>query len=100
MVWFNLLLDPDQLIIKHTRIQDSGGRWRIEFEPIKAGVYTIQTDLEESQIILASMDILPLHYERTVYGERVVHPNILNFVSINSTNEDTKVQLRREISWF
>jgi len=43
------------------------------------------------------MDILPLHYERTVYGERVVHPNILNFVSINSTNEDMKVQLRREI---
>ena len=25
-------IDPDQVVIKHTRIQDSGGRWRVEFE--------------------------------------------------------------------
>ncbi len=87
-------LDPDEIVIKHTRIQDSAGRWRIEFEPIKAGMYQIQTDIDESQINLASMEILPLNYERNIYGERIVHPKVLNFISITSHNENLKIQLK------
>ncbi|CAF1398822.1 unnamed protein product [Adineta steineri] len=89
-----IYLDPDQIIIKHTRIQDSGGRWRIEFEPVKSGTYSVQTNVDDLQIILASMDILPLEYERNVYGERIVHPSILNFISVNCKSENMKVQLR------
>ncbi|UJR14889.1 hypothetical protein I4U23_001873 [Adineta vaga] len=92
---FNLfVIDPDEIVIKHTRIQDSGARWRIEFEPVKAGIYSLQTDLDDSQLVLASMDILPLEYERNAYGERIVHPNVPNFISINCKGDDMKVQLR------
>ncbi len=87
-------LDPDGIIIKHTRIQDSAGRWRIEFEPTKLGIYQIQTNIDESKLILASMDILPLNYERHIYGERIIHPNVLNFISINSHNENLKIELK------
>jgi hypothetical protein len=80
--------------MKHTRIQDSIGRWRIEFEPTKAGIYEIQTDIDESKIHLASMEILPLNYERNIYGERIVHPNTLNFILITSDNENLNIQLR------
>jgi hypothetical protein len=92
-------VDPDQLIIKHTRIQDSGGRWRVEFEPIKVGIYQIQTndnENDQSPIILASMDILPLNYQRTIEGERIIHPNIMNYIIINSNNENLKIRLRRK----
>jgi hypothetical protein len=94
-------IDPDQVVIKHTRIQDSGGRWRVEFEPIKSGIHQIQTidnDNEQSPIILASMDILPTNYERTIEGERIIHPNILNYIIINSNNDNLKIRLRRKIS--
>jgi hypothetical protein len=101
---FDLFItDPDQNIIKHTRIQDSGGRWRVEFEPIKFGIYQIQTNdngNEQSPIILASMDILPLNYQRTIEGERIIHPNILNFIIINSNNENLKIRLRRKMNFF
>jgi hypothetical protein len=93
-------IDPDQIIIKHTRIQDSGGRWRVEFEPIKVGIYQIQTNdngNDESPIILASMDILPSDYQRTIEGERIIHPNVLNFILINSNNENLKIRLRRKL---
>jgi hypothetical protein len=43
------------------------------------------------------MDILPLNYERNIYGERIVHPNVLNLISINSHNDDLKVLLRGKI---
>jgi hypothetical protein len=95
-------IDPDQNVIKHTRIQDSGGRWRIEFEPIKSGIYQIQTndnENDQSPIILASMDILPLNYQRTIEGERVIHPNVLNYILINSNNENLKIRLRRKIDF-
>jgi hypothetical protein len=92
------LLDPDQIIIKHTRIQDSGGRWRIEFEPTKSGIYQIQTNIDELETILSSMDILPMDYERNMYGERIVHPNVLNFVIINSNDKNIKIQLRCQIN--
>ena len=98
---FLLLLDPDQVTIKHTRIQDSGGRWRVEFEPIKSGIHQIQTNVngnDESSLILASMDILPANYHRTIEGERIIHPNVLNYITINSTNDNLKVRIRRKIS--
>lgn len=107
MIFF--LLDPDAMIIKHTRIQDSAGRWRIEFEPIKPGIYQIQTDIDQSTMILASAEILPIDYERQIYAERIVHPNVLNFLSIHSSDDNLKIQLRcksieinirREISLF
>jgi hypothetical protein len=85
-------------VVKHTRIQDSAGRWRIEFEPTKAGVYKIQTDIDQSPIILASMEILSVNYERKIYGERIVHPNVLNFLSINTPNENLKIQLKCKIN--
>jgi hypothetical protein len=85
-------------MIKHTRIQDSAGRWRIEFEPTKAGIHKIQTDIDQSSINLASMEILSLNYERTIYGERIVHPKVLNFLSINSQNENLKIQLKCKIN--
>lgn len=91
---FVFLLDPDTLIIKHTRIQDSAGRWRIEFEPIKTGIYQIQTDVDQSTIILASAEILPIDHERKIYGERIVHPNVLSFLSIHSPNDHLKVHLQ------
>ncbi len=97
---FVFFIDPDQIIIKHTRIQDSGGRWRVEFEPIKVGIYQIQTNdngNDESPIILASMDILPSDYQRTIEGERIIHPNVLNFILINSNNENLKIRLRRKL---
>ncbi|CAM4895437.1 unnamed protein product [Rotaria socialis] len=90
--------DPDQIIIKHTRIQDSGGRWRVEFEPFKSGIYQLQTSdngNDESPIILASMDILPANYGRIIEGERIIHPNILNLITITSKNENLKIRLRR-----
>ena len=87
-------VDPDDKQIKHTRIQDSAGRWRIEFEPKKSGLYQIQTDIDESPLILASMEILSLDYERNIYGERIVHPKVLNFISITSSNENLKIQLK------
>ncbi|CAF3728092.1 unnamed protein product [Rotaria sp. Silwood1] len=90
--------DPDQTIIKHTRIQDSGGRWRVEFEPMKFGIHQIQTSdngTDDSPIILASMDILPGNYQRIIEGERIIHPNILNLITINSNNENLKIRLRR-----
>ncbi|CAF1615421.1 unnamed protein product, partial [Adineta ricciae] len=90
--------DPDQVTIKHTRIQDSGGRWRVEFEPIKSGIHQIQTNVngnDESSLILASMDILPANYHRTIEGERIIHPNVLNYITINSTNDNLKVRIRR-----
>ncbi|CAF1246383.1 unnamed protein product [Rotaria sordida] len=90
--------DPDQIIIKHTRIQDSGGRWRIEFEPIKSGTHQIQTSdnsTDDSPIILASMDILPANSRRIIEGERIIHPNVLNFIMVNSNNENLKIRLRR-----
>jgi hypothetical protein len=49
------------------------------------------------QTSLALVDILPLDYERNVYGERIVHPNIFNLISIKSNNENIKAQLRRKI---
>ncbi|CAF1278454.1 unnamed protein product [Rotaria sordida] len=85
--------DPDKTIIKHTRIQDLEGRWRIEFEPTKVGIYQIQTGSDKQPINLASVDILPLDYERYIYGERIVYSNALNFISIVSDNENIKVQL-------
>ena len=87
-------------MIKHTRIQDSGGRWRIEFEPSKSGVYQIQTNdpaTDDSPLILASMDILPGEYQRTIEGERIVHPNVLNFIHVNSSNDNLHIQLRRAL---
>lgn len=47
-------------------------------------------------MILASMDILPLNYQRIIEGERIIHPNILNFIIINSKNENLKIRLRRK----
>ena len=88
------ILDPDNVRIKHTRIQDSAGRWRIEFEPRKSGVYQLQTDIYHTTLKLRSMEILSLDYERLIYGERIVHPNMLNFVSINSMTRNFDVQLR------
>lgn len=82
------------MTIKHTRIQDSAGRWRIEYEPTKSGLYQIQTDIDENKLTLASMEILPLNYERHVYGERIIHPNLLNYISINSFNENLHIQLK------
>ena len=96
-------LDPDQMITKHTRIQDSGGRWRVEFEPSKAGIYQIQTNdngNDESPMILASMDILPTSYQRTIEGERIIHPNVTNFILIHSNNEYLKIRLRRKKKFF
>ncbi|CAF4205688.1 unnamed protein product [Rotaria sp. Silwood2] len=90
--------DPDQTIIKHTRIQDSGGRWRVEFEPMKYGIHQIQTSdnsTDDSPIILASMDILPANYRRIIEGERIIHPNVLNFITVNSNNDNLKIRLRR-----
>jgi hypothetical protein len=49
------------------------------------------------QTSLALVDILPLDYERNVYGERIVHPNIFNLISIKSNNENIKAQLRCKI---
>lgn len=40
------------------------------------------------------MEILPLTFERHIYGERIIHPNVLNFMSINSPNENLKIQLK------
>ncbi|CAF4496856.1 unnamed protein product, partial [Rotaria sp. Silwood2] len=85
--------DPDKIIIKHTRIQDFDGRWRIEFEPTKTGIYQIQTGSDKPQITLASMDVLSLECERYIYGERIVYSNAHNFISIISDNDDIKVQL-------
>lgn len=82
------------MVIKHTRIQDSAGRWRIEFEPIKPGIYQIQTDVDQSTMILASAEILPIDHDRQIYGERIVHPNVLSFLSIHSSHDNLKVQLR------
>ena len=101
----SFFLDPDQNTIKHTRIQDSAGRWRIEFEPMKAGIYQIHTNdqnSDESPIILASMDILAESYHRHIEGERIIHPQVLNYISINSKSEHLKIQLRRkhEIALF
>ena len=92
-------------MIKHTRIQDSAGRWRIEFEPSKAGRHQLQTndndnDNDKSPLTLASMDILPANYQRTIEGERIIHPNVLNFIVINSTNENLKVWLRRTLNYL
>jgi hypothetical protein len=44
------------------------------------------------------MDILPASYQRTIDGERIIHPNILNFITINSNNENLKVRLRRKMN--
>ncbi len=74
----------------------------MEFEPIKAGIYQIQTNdngNEQSPIILASMDILPLNYQRTIEGERIIHPNTMNYIIINSNNENLKIRLRRKNSF-
>ena len=93
-----ILIDPNQSIIKHTRIQDSAGRWRIEFEPGQVGIYQIQTNdqnNDQSPLILASMDILPGTYQRTIEGERIIHPKILNLIVINSKTNQLKIQLRR-----
>jgi hypothetical protein len=73
----------------------------VEFEPIKAGIHQIQANdnsNDESPFILASMDILPASYQRTIDGERIIHPNILNFITINSNNENLKVRLRRKMN--
>lgn len=51
-------------------------------------------------MILASMDILPLNYQRTIEGERVIHPNVLNFITINSKNENLKIRLRRKFEFI
>jgi hypothetical protein len=40
------------------------------------------------------MEILSLNYERKIYGERIVHPNVINFLSINSRNENLKIKLK------
>lgn len=97
--WQSFLLDPDQNTVKHTRIQDSAGRWRIEFEPMKAGIYQIHTNdqnSDESPIILASMDILAETFHRNIEGERIIHPQVLNYILINSKSEHLKIQLRRK----
>ncbi|CAF3702812.1 unnamed protein product, partial [Rotaria sp. Silwood1] len=92
---FNLYVtDPEKVIIKHTRIQDLDGRWRIEFEPTQAGIYQIQTGSDKSQITFSSIDILPLDYERYIYGERIVYLNALNFISIISDNDDDDIKVR------
>ncbi|CAF3378932.1 unnamed protein product [Rotaria socialis] len=92
---FNIYVtDPHKIIVKHSRIQDSFGRWRIEYEPTEEGIYQIQIDSNKSPINLAVMDVLPADYERTVFGERIVYPNSLNFISIMSNNKNIKVQLR------
>ncbi|CAM4749067.1 unnamed protein product [Rotaria magnacalcarata] len=92
---FNIYVtDPDKIIVKHSRIQDSLGRWRIEYEPTKEGIYQIQIDSNKLPINLATMDVLPADYERIVFGERIVYLNSLNFISIMSNNENIKVQLR------
>ena len=74
----------------------------MEFEPNKVGIYQIQTndhENDQSPMILASMDILPDNYQRTIEGERIIHPNIKNFVTVHSNNENLKVRLRRK-NWF
>jgi hypothetical protein len=43
------------------------------------------------------MDILPIDYQRTIEGERIIHPNVLNYIMINSDNENLKIRLRRKI---
>lgn len=93
--------DPEQTIVKHTRIQDSGGRWRIEFEPSKSGIYQLQTNdptLELAPMIMTSMEILPAHSNRTIEGERIIHPDVENYIIIYSPSDSTKVKLKRSFN--
>lgn len=69
---------------------------------MKTGIYQIQTNdnenNEQSTMILASMDILAENFERTLEGERIIHPNIPNTIVIYSKNKNYQIRLRRKMN--
>ncbi|CAF1303393.1 unnamed protein product, partial [Didymodactylos carnosus] len=92
------VVDPHNIVTKHTRIQDKAGRWRIEFLPEKSGKYQIQaleSDIDDTPITLASVDILPFTHDRKIEGLRIIVPNKDFIYIINEPESDPGIILKK-----
>ena len=70
-----VVVDDNNLPIKHTKIQLEDGRWRIEFIPINVGIHQIQRVIQadnQMQIhLLHKLNVLHYSAPRIVYGYKM-----------------------------
>ena len=70
-----LVVDDCNYPIKHTKIQQEDGRWRIEFIPINVGVHQIQRIIQDDNRakiqLLHKVNVLHYSAQRIVYGYKL-----------------------------
>ena len=70
-----MFLDDNNYPIKHTKIQQEDGRWRIEFIPLSVGVHQIQRIMQIGNTVrvelLQKVNVLNYSAQRIVYGYKL-----------------------------
>lgn len=68
-------LDENSMAIKHTKIQEEGGRWCIEFIPLSMGVHLIHRilmiDEKPKSHLLHKINVFNYSSHRIVYGYKL-----------------------------
>lgn len=89
------------MAVKHTKLQEEGGRWCIEFIPLSMGVHLIQriimTDDKPKVHLLHKINVLNYSSHRIVYGYKLYNiqdPVQLVFDSANFDVNDIVPEIK------
>ena len=66
-----MFIDSTYMPIKHTKIQQEDGRWKIEFTPVSIGVHKIYQMIEKQTQLIHRVNVLSTEAQRFVYGYKL-----------------------------
>lgn len=89
--------DNSNIPIKHAKIQQEDGRWKIEFIPVSVGTHKIYQMIDKQPQLIHRVNVLPTNTQRTVYGYRLYNIEDavqLVFDSVNYESNSIGVEVK------
>lgn len=65
------VVDPQIIPIKHSKIQQEDGRWKIEFIPVSIGLHKIYQIIDKQTHLIHKCNVLSSNAQRFVYGYKL-----------------------------